>query len=107
MDISGFLTRECEYIYREPGKTHGDMFGSGELKDIHDYDTMCSAGILRIGFIGETLCIDGYTMSSDQYFYLRNMVGNYSWIRKIFVDDGVLDIGYSRQDFLATNRYIK
>lgn len=107
MDISGFLTPDCQYIYRKDGLTHGDMFGIGELEYIHDYEAMCNSGILRIGYIHDTLLVDGCRLSTDQYLFLRRMVGQHSWIKKVFVDDQVYDYQYSRQEFLATQRYIR
>ena len=106
MDISGFLTADCEYIYREKGKTHGDMFGEGKLSAIRNYNNMCNAGMLRIGYIGSMLIVDGARVSEEQYYYLRRMVGNHSWIATIYIENYVVDKEYSRQDFLSTQEFI-
>ena len=107
MDISGFLMPNCEYIYRAPQSTHSDMFGVGKLVNVRNYADMCNTGILRIGYINDTLLVDGNRLSTDQYLFLRRMVGQHSWIKKVFVDDQVYDHEYTRQEFLATSRFTK
>lgn len=95
-----------EYIRRNEGECHSDMFGLGKLIKIRNYEDMCRNGILRVGYIGSVLVVDGKKVSPDQYNYLKRMVSSHSWISNVFVDDESTSFQYTRYEFLSTNRFI-
>jgi hypothetical protein len=102
VDISGFLFPTGEYIYRESGKIHSDMFGEGELSDVRTHQEMYDRGILRIGYIGHALMIDGASITPNQRVYIKKLIRHYrTRIRSICLEIGENFEEITREDFLC------